>query len=315
MKYWRADKIISGILMVAILLAVLNITRVGAFPLAAEYDCSQQTSIPADQCEALVAVFNATGGENWSNNTGWLQTGDPCQWYGVACSDGVIVALDLFGNNLTGALPLEIGGFSDLKTLTINGNPLNGPIPLTITFMDLDLFHFHGTSLCEPADPTFQDWLSQIVYRLSSGIYCSPLQPTATLNPVQTDAGTGLSWPQLTLTALAGESGPALGAITPEPTPTKYWVESPTPVLSESDQTSSGEDIAEMDEAVENPAPIQDAQSFLADIPQGWLIVLAIPLFLIVIGVLLEMRDRRIEKEEMKNRPSPLEYGDIEHRQ
>jgi cytochrome c-type biogenesis protein CcmH/NrfF len=48
----------------------------------------------------------------------------------------------------------------------------------------------------------------------------------------------------------------------------------------------------------------------LSNIPSGWLLVLTIPLVLIVIGVLLEMRDRRKEREERKT--SKLEWGDVE---
>jgi hypothetical protein len=300
-------------LLAILLLAVCNSPVVKASPLSAEFDCTVQTSIPADQCEALIAVFEATGGEDWANNSGWLQTADPCQWYGVSCSEGKVVALDLYGNRLTGSLPLEIGGFPDLKTLTINGNSLSGPIPLTITFMDLDLFHFHNTSLCEPADPTFQDWFSQIVYRLSSGTYCSAIEPTTTPNPAQTQTVSNLPWPQQTLTALAEGNNSGLAAFTPEPTATKYYnLESPTPEGFLDSQSSSGGDTFGMNETTEKVQPTEERTGFFAEIPSGWLVVLTIPLVLIVIGVLLEMRDRR--KDQNEKRPSPLEYGDIETR-
>jgi hypothetical protein len=307
MRYMRASKTVMGVLLTVVLLAAFQV-MVGRAQ-AAEFDCSAQSSIPLDQCEALVAIFQNTGGEDWNNHSGWLENGDPCQWYGVSCSGGNVVALDLYSNNLTGALPLEIGGFPALKTLTINGNPLSGPIPLTITFMDLDLFHFHNTSLCEPADPNFQDWFLQIVYRLSSGIYCSALQPSSTPSPNQTQAD--LPWPQQTLTALADENNSVLGAATLEPTPTKYYtLETPTLTLTPTTPAvSDGSDSGSAD-SEQDSQPFQGLSNLLSNIPSGWLLVLTIPLVLIVIGVLLEMRDRRKEREERKT--SKLEWGDVE---
>jgi len=312
MKKWYMRKLVIGLLMSVFLLGGLTLSPVLASPLVAEFNCAGQSSIPVDQCKALVAIYEATGGENWINNTGWLQEADPCQWYGVSCSDGNVVALDVFGNNLTGTLPLEIGGFPNLKTLTINGNPISGPIPLTITFMDLDLFHFHNTSLCEPDDPAFQDWFLQIVYRLSSGIECPSSKPTATLFPLQTQDVSDLPWPQQTLTALAGGSGFPLGAVTPEPSPTKYYVLSPTPTSTPEGLPAVEGETSGMEEPVEKDVPAEEPAGFLSDIPRGWLIVLMVPVVLIVIGILLELRDRKKEAESKKS--SPLEYGDIETR-
>ena len=34
--------------------------------------------------DALVALYDATGGSGWHHNGGWLD-GDPCSWYGVTC--------------------------------------------------------------------------------------------------------------------------------------------------------------------------------------------------------------------------------------
>lgn len=313
MKRRRLEIGVSGLLLTVFLLAVISLPVVKANPLLAEFDCSAQSSIPVDECGALVAIYVATGGENWINKEGWLEAPDPCSWHGVSCSEGKVVALDLYSNNLTGTLPLEIGGFPDMKTLTINGNPLSGPIPLTITFMDLDLFHFHNTSLCEPADPTFQDWLSQIVYRLSSGVYCATLQPTTTPDLTKTEAAANLPWPQQTLTALAADTTSGLAAFTPEPTPTKYYtLKSPTPTNTAVSQSPSDSAGTGSESYGENVQPTQDSAGFLSNIPRGWLIVLAVPVVLIIIGVLLEMRDRRRERKE--KRPSPLEYGDIEER-
>lgn len=309
MKMIGAQNKFTSLLLAVALLAVFNGFAVQARTQAAEFACTAQTSIPVDQCEALVAIYTATGGAEWTIADGWLEDANPCQWHGVSCSEGNVVALDLYSNNLTGSLPLEIGGFPNLKTLTINGNPLSGPVPLTISFMDLDLFHFHNTSLCEPSDPNFQDWLLQIVYRLSSGIYCTPLQPSATQISAQTQEVGSLPWPQQTLTALANENSSSIGIATQEATPTKYYnLETATPtaiqeVAAPADGSALGQADGDLQAAQEGP-------SFFENIPRGWLIVLTIPLFLIIVGVFLEIRDRKKEQEE--RRPSKLEWGDIE---
>jgi len=284
--------IFAGLLTVLILLLGMPPAVQAGLPAQVSYNCQTQTSIPQDECEALVAIYAGTGGASWTNQTGWLSGSDPCAWYGVSCFEGHVVALDLFANNLTGELPLDIGGFPELNTLTINDNPLTGPVPVTITFLDLDLFHFHGTRLCEPPDPTFQDWFSQIVYRLSSGLSCLDLTPTAaptsTLAPGASPAPTSeVLWPQQTLTALAAvpvaTSGPTLS-----PTPTKYYTLStrtPTPTVTP--------------EPTIDPASSDNSQGnavtrFLSGIPPFYYLLLLIPLGLIIIGVILEIRERRL---------------------
>jgi hypothetical protein len=47
--------------------------------------CADATGIPQSECEVLVALYNSTGGANWTNNTGWLQTNTPCSWFGIEC--------------------------------------------------------------------------------------------------------------------------------------------------------------------------------------------------------------------------------------
>ena len=79
---------------------------------------------------ALVALYEATGGENWANKAGWLN-GEPCNgatanWAGLdicdddgvcsqAChSDGSVAGLKMAENSLVGTLPTQIGRLSKL---------------------------------------------------------------------------------------------------------------------------------------------------------------------------------------------------------
>ena len=84
---------------------------------------------PSDR-DLLAALYEATGGSGWTNSDNWL-TGDALgDWYGVNTdARGRVVRLDLTENNLTGALPAELGSLSNLETLSLVGNYLIGPIP------------------------------------------------------------------------------------------------------------------------------------------------------------------------------------------
>ena len=77
---------------------------------------------------ALVSLYIATGGPDWTNHDNWL-TGSLGTWYGVMMEAGRVVQLDLYNNNLTGSLPSEFGNFSQLNFLNVGYNELSGPIP------------------------------------------------------------------------------------------------------------------------------------------------------------------------------------------
>jgi hypothetical protein len=62
------------------------------------------------ECEALVALYNSTNGDEWTDATNWGDDNSPCGWAGVTCQNGdmgPVVVLNLFQNNLTGTLPAE----------------------------------------------------------------------------------------------------------------------------------------------------------------------------------------------------------------
>ena len=92
---------------------------------------------------ALVALYNATDGSNWTNNTNWLNSGPLSEWIGVsAFSDDRVFYLDLdfnlgasgpigsgSGNNLRGSIPPELGQLTELTNLNLGYDDLSGPIP------------------------------------------------------------------------------------------------------------------------------------------------------------------------------------------
>lgn len=101
-------------------------TLVGALLLGAVSARSALGAIPASESQALRALYDATGGSNWTNKTGWLGApGTECSWAGVQCNgNGTnVTRLYLYGNNLVGTLP-DLRNLTKLEVLTLNGNTL-----------------------------------------------------------------------------------------------------------------------------------------------------------------------------------------------
>ena len=83
--------------------------------------------------DALIALYNATGGASWSNNTNWL-SGEPIStWYGVATDGaGRVTHLRLQDNGLSGRIPAELAALELVTHLWLNHNDLAGPIPMEL---------------------------------------------------------------------------------------------------------------------------------------------------------------------------------------
>ena len=78
----------------------------------------------------LEVFYRTTGGDNWSNSSGWLSTLRMGRWYGVDTGGhGRVTDLSLYGNGLTGAIPPELGQLEELRWLSLFQNKLEGPIP------------------------------------------------------------------------------------------------------------------------------------------------------------------------------------------
>jgi formylglycine-generating enzyme required for sulfatase activity len=95
-------------------------------------DCSKVAEIPETECRALVALYESTNGNAWTNEGGWLSGAHPCAWGGVTCAGGHVVWLILPETGLAGSLPSELGDLPRLQVLNLTHNSLAGPIPSRI---------------------------------------------------------------------------------------------------------------------------------------------------------------------------------------
>lgn len=92
---------------------------------------------------ALVAFYQATGGDHWKDNTNWCSDKPFGEWYGVTEESGSVVRINIFNNNLEGPIPDEIALLPNMQLLALGYNKLSGGIPVSLgnvtnlTFLDL----------------------------------------------------------------------------------------------------------------------------------------------------------------------------------
>ena len=86
---------------------------------------------PETDRAALVALYNATDGDNWTDNSNWLSADTPIgEWYGVTTDEnGRVTVLNMHIKRLSGEIPLELGNLASLKKLELFTNQLSGEIP------------------------------------------------------------------------------------------------------------------------------------------------------------------------------------------
>ena len=98
---------------------------------------------------ALVALYNATDGDNWTNNTNWLSDWALGEWHGVTTNDdGQVTRLDLDENQLSGSIPAELGNLTNLQYLSLVVNQLSGSIPAALgNLANLQYLSLNGNQL------------------------------------------------------------------------------------------------------------------------------------------------------------------------
>ena len=134
-----------------------------------------------------MALYDTTGGPNWTRRKNWLSDRPLGEWQGVELDGqgrvgGLILAnngltgpipaalgslsnlaiLNLHQNALTGTIPAELGNLTDLRSLLLSENGLTGTIPRELgDLANLRTFWWdHNAGLC--ADELSRPWLDGI---------------------------------------------------------------------------------------------------------------------------------------------------------
>ena len=126
--------------------------------------------------EVLNLLYETSGGRDWTNSGGWLETPALDEWYGVTTDAlGRVVTLDLTGNGLEGRLPANLGSLAEMTVLRVGSNALSGRLPLSLASLSLVELDYADTGLCAPRYASFQTWLTGLASHKGTGIGCAPL--------------------------------------------------------------------------------------------------------------------------------------------
>ena len=108
----------------------------GAVMAANATNCTgTSTKLPANQCRAWTAFFDATGGSGWTYCSETRT--DPCSCTTLTAdvcdaSGTTVESVRLGTNNMSGMLPQEIGAWVDIKSFAVDGNLLHGTVPASV---------------------------------------------------------------------------------------------------------------------------------------------------------------------------------------
>ena len=82
---------------------------------------------------ALMALYNSTDGDNWTDNTNWGTDEPLSEWHGLwTHSNGRVAELFLNDRNLVGTLPAALGNLDQMYWLHLEDNQLSGSIPASL---------------------------------------------------------------------------------------------------------------------------------------------------------------------------------------
>ena len=104
---------------------------------------------------ALIALYQATDGDNWVSNQNWLSNRPIGTWHGVITDENDrVVELDLSENDLNGTIPSELGYLTYLEVLYLSENQLSGTIPSALgilsNLIELSLWSNELTGIIPP---------------------------------------------------------------------------------------------------------------------------------------------------------------------
>ncbi len=108
---------------------IQDLRRTGNLCTKSFVSCTLVTEIPQDECEALVALYDATDDPGWTCDINWKFTDTPGSWYGVSIRNSHVFEIQLPENEVSGTLPSELGDLSGVTKINLLGNHISADIP------------------------------------------------------------------------------------------------------------------------------------------------------------------------------------------
>ncbi len=109
--------------------------------------------IPPAEREALLALYEHTNGQHWTNKANWHENGDfaqygtECTWFGVTCNEEHthVTKISLPINGLSGEFPASIASLTHLTSINLAFNTLSGELSSSISSL-INLTHINLAS-------------------------------------------------------------------------------------------------------------------------------------------------------------------------
>jgi hypothetical protein len=138
----------------------------------AAFSCADEETlgIPQLECEALVAIYDALNGDNWSDNTNW-KTENPVDggffrgsWHGVTVENGHVIGIGkgasagLMGTeviypNFVGSIPPEIVNLAFLESLVLSEGQLTNIPPEIGSLANLEYLNLSNSQIAGSIPP------------------------------------------------------------------------------------------------------------------------------------------------------------------
>ena len=159
------------------------------------------TTVENRDLAALVALYEAADGPNWTNNENWLSDQPLGEWYGVEVDrSGRVEELRLPNNNLSGEIPPEVGDLTNLVRLELRSNELSESIPPALgNLARLERLYVRNNRLTGPIPSELGDLTSLVRLELHSnslsGTMPRSMLQLANLTDIEFDRNDGLCAP------------------------------------------------------------------------------------------------------------------------
>ncbi len=87
--------------------------------------CERQQEVSISECRALESLYITANGSNWTTRTNWMETPNPCSWFGVSCERGQVTHLSLPANNVVGPIDAALTELKNLNELNFSFNQVS----------------------------------------------------------------------------------------------------------------------------------------------------------------------------------------------